>query len=313
MKLDEQKKVIMPAIGRAQEMEKAGNAKIAYYCYLYAVIKGMDMKDRHPKIDGIVKSLIEKLEQMRQVVQPDKEADAAIVEDFALRLFTEADRVDRAGRANKLTAHKFYAACNFLEILTQFSPDGTLEPDLLEKQRYALWKSTEINKAIREGRAPTAGPVPKPDPLADFPPASSAKLHGTAGPVLMPDPLVAFPSGNNSINKTARDAERHAQQQPSPPQQRAGPDAEQAELDEMAARVEAWGDSAPPGAEAGPRGVGAHRQRLNFPSTLAQTEAQKFAKYAVSSLSFDDVSSAVKYLNDALKLLTDPSAQPKGR
>ena len=31
--------VIMPAIGRAQEMEKAGNSKIAYYCYLYAVIK----------------------------------------------------------------------------------------------------------------------------------------------------------------------------------------------------------------------------------------------------------------------------------
>ena len=59
-----------------------------------------------------------------------------------------------------------------LQISTQFSPDGTLEPDLLEKQRYALWKSTEINKAIREGRAPTAGPVPKPDPLADFPPAS---------------------------------------------------------------------------------------------------------------------------------------------
>ena len=29
----------MPAIGRAQEMEKAGNSKIAYYCYLYAVIK----------------------------------------------------------------------------------------------------------------------------------------------------------------------------------------------------------------------------------------------------------------------------------
>lgn len=77
------------------------------------------MKDRHPKIDGIVKSLIEKLEQMRQVVQPDKEADAAIVEDFALRLFTEADRVDRAGRANKLTAHKFYAACNFLEVSLQ--------------------------------------------------------------------------------------------------------------------------------------------------------------------------------------------------
>ena len=69
---------------------------------------------------------------------------------------------------------------------------------------------------------------------------------------------------SHSINKTARDAERQTQQQPSPPQQRPGPDAEQAELDEMAAGVEAWGDSAPPGAEAGAGGIGAHRQRLDF-------------------------------------------------
>ena len=69
---------------------------------------------------------------------------------------------------------------------------------------------------------------------------------------------------SNSINKTARDAERQTQQPPPPPQQRAGPDAEQAELDEMAAGAEAWGGSAPPGAGAGPGATGAHRQRLNF-------------------------------------------------
>ena len=81
---------------------------------------------------------------------------------------------------------------------------------------------------------------------------------------------------SHSINKSARDAERHAQQQPSPPQQRSGPDAEQAELDEMAAGAEAWGGSAPPGAEGGAGSMGAHRQRLNFvggPGAHAPAEA----------------------------------------
>ena len=112
----------------------------------------MDMKDRHPKIDGIVKSLIEKLEQMRQVVQPDREADAAIVEDFALRLFTEADRVDRAGRANKLTAHKFYAACNFLEVSCGPLPSGIpLLPQVLPCRHASQPQTTR--QGLQHGNA----------------------------------------------------------------------------------------------------------------------------------------------------------------
>lgn len=37
-------------------------------------------------------------------------------------------------------------------------------------------------------------------------------------------------------------------------------------------------------------------------------EAHKYAKYAVSSLAFDDVAGGVKYLTDALTLLTQPGA-----
>jgi vacuolar protein sorting-associated protein VTA1 len=44
------------------------------------------------------------------------------------------------------------------------------------------------------------------------------------------------------------------------------------------------------------------------PPLPAVLEAQKAAKCAVSSLSFEDVSSAVKFLNDALRLLTVPGA-----
>jgi Vta1 C-terminal domain len=43
------------------------------------------------------------------------------------------------------------------------------------------------------------------------------------------------------------------------------------------------------------------------PPLTAITEAQKCAKYAVSSLGFEDVSTAVRYLQDALRLLTQPS------
>ncbi|KIY91226.1 hypothetical protein MNEG_16739 [Monoraphidium neglectum] len=44
------------------------------------------------------------------------------------------------------------------------------------------------------------------------------------------------------------------------------------------------------------------------PPLQAIQDAQKAAKYAVSSLSFDDISGAVKYLSEALRLLTQPGA-----
>jgi hypothetical protein len=47
------------------------------------------------------------------------------------------------------------------------------------------------------------------------------------------------------------------------------------------------------------------------PDLLAITEAQKLAKFASSSLSFEDVNTAVGYLNEALRLLTVPGAKPK--
>lgn len=43
------------------------------------------------------------------------------------------------------------------------------------------------------------------------------------------------------------------------------------------------------------------------PPLAVVTEAQKFAKYAASSLGFEDVETAKKYLADAYRLLTQPS------
>lgn len=53
--------------------------------------------------------------------------------------------------------------------------------------------------------------------------------------------------------------------------------------------------------------VQAAAQGTYKPSAAAMSEAQKCAKFAVSSLNHDDVSGAVKFLSDALKALMQPS------
>jgi hypothetical protein len=65
-----------------------------------------------------------------------------------------------------------------IQIINQF---GELEPDLVEKQRYALWRAAEINKALRAGRTPPlppdAGAAPagtNADDLFAGPPAADA-------------------------------------------------------------------------------------------------------------------------------------------
>lgn len=108
-------------------------------------------------------------------------------EAFALRIFNNADRVDRAGRADSNTPKAYLAASYFIEVHCVTSPHdavpawvsgqdvsgavgawhvqilnqfGPLDSDLLSKQKYAAWRAAEISKALREGRPPVPPPTP---------------------------------------------------------------------------------------------------------------------------------------------------------
>lgn len=114
------------------------------------------------------------------------EAGAAYIENFAFRVFVQADNEDRAGKASRLTAKNFLAAANFLDLLSIFGAvaeevSGTAvrrhrtsnsfwvipaPPQTAEKKKYAKWKASEIAKAIKEGRKPAPGP-PGWDPQQD--------------------------------------------------------------------------------------------------------------------------------------------------
>lgn len=55
-----------------------------------------------------------------------RDEDQAHCENFALAVFNRADRVDRAGRADKATAVTFYAASYFFEVSRSLPPPSTV-------------------------------------------------------------------------------------------------------------------------------------------------------------------------------------------
>ncbi|XP_062228789.1 protein HOMOLOG OF MAMMALIAN LYST-INTERACTING PROTEIN 5-like isoform X2 [Phragmites australis] len=148
-------KGLLPYLQRADELQKH-EPLVAYYCRLYAMEKGLRIpqKERTKITNSILVSLMNQLEKDKKslTLGPD---DHFHVEGFALNVFAKADKQDRAGRADINTAKTFYAASIFFEILNQF---GELQPDIEQKQKYAIWKAAEIRKALKEGRKPEAGP-----------------------------------------------------------------------------------------------------------------------------------------------------------
>ena len=85
-----------------------------------------------------------------------KEDARARVETFALEVFASADAEDRSGDITAKTATTFFAAYVFMDTCHQF---GELAMDIEQKIKYAAWKATDINRALKEGRTPKPGGV----------------------------------------------------------------------------------------------------------------------------------------------------------
>ena len=155
---------------------------------MYAVEQGLALTNRSPQIDGLLGALLSKLEKDKPQLKPPPPGsdDASYCERFALSVFARADRVDRAGRADKSTSTAFYAASVFMEILNQFSP---LAADVSEAQRYAAWKAADIRRALREGRRPLAGP-----PAGKGGGKDGEAGSGNSGDLDLPSPPTKAPS-----------------------------------------------------------------------------------------------------------------------
>ncbi|GAA5823692.1 hypothetical protein JCM11251_000728 [Rhodosporidiobolus azoricus] len=153
-------KPIAPYLTRAQELASA-EPVISYWCTYYALQQAMSIGSQDPESQTYLFGLMDKLEALKAEHSnndafTDDAAASAYVENFGLKLFSQADNEDRHGKASRLTARKFLAAANFLELLSIFGDVGAENRD---KIKYSKWKAADIAKAFREGRKPAPGPA----------------------------------------------------------------------------------------------------------------------------------------------------------
>jgi vacuolar protein sorting-associated protein VTA1 len=156
-------KKISPYVRRAEELDKdkaPESRLVAYYCRQYAVHTGIPLSTS-PASKVCLGHILENLEAEKPAMDNFTRDEAAFLcRQFANRVFDKANAEDRMGLANQGTAKTFYAASTFLQILEQFSTDDDANEEFAEDRKrivYAKWKSTDILKAIKEGRAPTPG------------------------------------------------------------------------------------------------------------------------------------------------------------
>ena len=159
-------KKITQYVRRAEELDKDSSPQtriVAYYCRQYAIQVGISLAKTPPakiSLSGLLGDLEKEKVAMSNFSKPEC---YQVCRGFAFKIFDKADAEDRAGVAGKGTAKTFYAAATFLDILKQFHSNDNEEEksdDELEEEKksfYSKWKSTEILKAIKEGREPTPG------------------------------------------------------------------------------------------------------------------------------------------------------------
>ncbi|KAF8321387.1 Vta1 like-domain-containing protein [Cantharellus anzutake] len=153
-------KHLSPYIQRALEL-KIKDPVMCYWCLYFSAKQGVAARGGK-ECRPFLLALMDVLERAKKELNSNDavasdEAGSAYIENFAIRVFNNADNEDRKGKSSRSTAKKFLAAANFLELLSVF--DIPEQPENEQKIRYSKWKAADIAKAIREGRGPTPGPA----------------------------------------------------------------------------------------------------------------------------------------------------------
>lgn len=136
---------------------------IAYYCYLYAVQKALEIDKKSPECRAWLTSMMDTMEKLKSENKETVEAfqnevvGHAYIEDYTLKLFLGADNKDRAGLFDKALVKAFYTSGLLFDVLQQF---GELSEELKTHQKYAKWKASYIHRCLQTGETPVAGPLP---------------------------------------------------------------------------------------------------------------------------------------------------------
>lgn len=309
---------------RANELELVEPA-VSYWSRYWIVQKSMELQktQRSPKVEEYLLYVLDELEAMKSkhagMIELESLANGKVkVEAFALQVFDNADREEKARNATRGTSSKFLAAATFLEVCQVF---GQPEKELVDKRKYAKVQAMRIQSAIAAGKdpntrkitpkgqaagsAPTAAESAELDALMAQPPSTvqvGVKSSPGSPDVSAVDsvtqlPMVGSASLSSSDEITSnpyfpadKDLEVFSPQIPDRPTRETNDVDQQAVLFTQKEQ-EVRSNLAPP-------------QDVVVPVDAdAVANAQKHAKWAISALNYEDVTTAISELKLALDCL----------
>ncbi|KAI6784591.1 Vacuolar protein sorting-associated protein-like protein [Emericellopsis cladophorae] len=165
-------------IKRAGQLRSVKPA-VAYWCEYRAVnqIVGKGLHSGEEDAFAFTTNLIDQLEATKaehaaEDAITDNEVAKVYIEQFAQQTFDRAERTLRADKVTRQTADTFDAAATFFDLLREW---GELEPEVLQKIKFAKWNAARILKALREGRDPNESNPKQPEQ------AEGGEEEGTTG------------------------------------------------------------------------------------------------------------------------------------
>lgn len=268
---------------------------------MYACQAAMKMVPgkKSPEVSALLIAVMDWLEQCKKEHRDvegitDEVAAQALIEEYALQLFTYADAQDKAENFNKNTIKAFYTAGILMDIIQQF---GEVSEDIANKRKYAKWKAAYIHTCLKNGETPMPGAledssveknlidpriqnIDEPSPYNDAPPVQPTPPNEPAvqpqNPSIPPSPAgTPGPSNGQPQFPTYPTVNPTYVPQPVAPQ------------------------PATPSVPLLPAATGEYAKL----SPEQMEKAQKYCKWAASALMYDDVKTAVDNLHKALNLL----------
>lgn len=310
-------KPINSFIKLAKEYDKK-DPVIGYFCRMYAVQKGIKLDSKSPDSKSFLFGLMDKLEgDKKRLIDYNVEAIGndtfaqAYLENHSIEIFTSADNGDRAGVFDKSVTKGFYTASLLFEVLTYF---GESNDENQIMQRYSKWKATYLHRCSQTGETPIPGPagsgfedqlallVTDMSALSSIPQTSNnedEEINLREVPSLPDVPgLPDVPSLPNVPDLPEIPSLPDIPTSNDPlPKQNTTPYNLQQYIPPVAPAVQ------PPPVQPAQQNLSMLTPQLDF-SNLNVEQVQKHLKFAVSSLEYEDIGSAVGNLSSALELLT---------
>lgn len=282
---------------------------VSYWVRLFSTETALKTDKDSPESKSFLSSLIVYLEKFKQT-HKDNEAVSnetvgqAHMENFVVALFTKADTLDRNGTANKNTVRMFYMAAVLFEAMAVF---GQLSEEITKKAKYAKFKAAYIQKCLKLGQTPKPGPIEGAD-LED--PSYNDGLADSADPTKStgdnqdisatigkpPEPFILEPKPTIPPYPKPTDHKQPSQ----PPQSPYSP-----------SNFSKATSSSDGNTTSGTAHVTSTIDAMKFHATNGTPlkpedliQSQKYCKFANSALQYDDIPTAVKNLEKALKLLS---------